>query len=553
MHNQKTNANADRHHAARAVMAFGLFCLLACLLMLRLFALGNQVAQTGGAQTAGVRVTAATRRAPIYDTNGVPLVDTSTKPVVVAYPSEGNLSLLRPLLSDAAYSKLRDAFADASPAVMTLAAPVPEQPDLLSTAAFQRYETLTQAKHVLGYVDADGVGITGMERAYDNFLTNHGGALSAVFPTNARGERLAGERAYWADDNYHGVTGLRLTLDKRIQRIAEDALDQGGIARGAAVVLDAKTGAIRAMVSRPDYDQNNVAASLEAAHSPLINRAILPYPVGSVFKPTIVAAALEAGLSPDVTFECKGSVTIGGVRIGCWNKAGHGRQTIAEGLANSCNPFFVQLAQKVSPELLLDMTRALGYGQGTLLAPGITAASGTLPDEDTLRTLPAALANFSFGQGDLLATPLQIAAAFSVIASSGFYAPPYLVEGFVDEKGALYNPTERGGPYAVLRGETADFLQDALLRTVREGTAKRAKSDLVAGCGKTGTAQVAHFDENGKELYAAWFAGFFPAWAPKYTIAIFKEDGAGGDFDCAPVFKVMSEKISALTDNPAHE
>jgi cell division protein FtsI/penicillin-binding protein 2 len=385
-----------------------------------------------------------------------------------------------------------------------------------------------------------------MERAYNNLLTNHGGTLTAAFPADARGNLLGGEEPYWENNNYSGNAGLKLTIDKKAQKIVEDAMNLGGITRGAAVVIDVQTGAVRAMVSRPNYDQNNVAAALDSKEAPLLNRALLPFPVGSVFKPTMAATAIEAGISKDIRFECKGYIKVGNLTIHCWNHNGHGWQTLKEGIANSCNPFFIQLAQKLPPELMLDMTRAMGYGQSTLIAPGITSSPGQLPEEDSLKELPAALANFSFGQGDFTATPLQMAAAYACIAAGGQYRPPYIVEGFVDDDGNLYNETERGGPYSVLRKETAEFLQDALLYTVREGTANKAKSDFIAACGKTGTAQTGRFDEDGKEYAAAWFAGFFPAWEPKYAVAIFKEDGRGGSADCAPVFKQISEELSGL-------
>ncbi|MDR3345109.1 MAG: hypothetical protein LBT21_05925 [Oscillospiraceae bacterium] len=543
MEKKQTAAKYERKAAFRTVTAFVLFCLCACILVLRVLSIGRDAESAGASENAVRRITAALSRAPIYDTNGLLLVNDETYYAAAAVPSAENLAALRPLLSGADYERLREAFEKNLPAVVRLSEPIEQRAWLPVSPVFKRNGVNAPARHVLGYTDADGVGVSGMERAYNNLLSNHGGSLTAAFPANARGQLLGGENPYWEDDNYCGQAGLRLTLDKSIQNIVETALDSGGITRGAAVVLDVRTGAIRAMVSRPDFDPNNVAAALESNDAPLINRAILPFAVGSVFKPAIAAAALEAGISPEICFECKGYIKVGDVTIRCWNLSGHGRQTLKEGIANSCNPFFIQLAQKMPPEVLLDMARAMGYGQSTLLAPGITSSAGHLPQEAILSKLPAALANFSFGQGDFTATPLQLAAAFACIAADGQYRPPYLVEGLVDDSGNLYNETERGGPYSVLRQETADFLRDALLYTVREGTANKAKSDLVAACGKTGTAQTDRYDAEGNEYAAAWFAGFFPANAPKYAVAIFKEDGRGGSADCAPVFKEISEKL----------
>ncbi|MDR1410302.1 MAG: penicillin-binding protein 2 [Oscillospiraceae bacterium] len=543
---KQSQSNGEHRTAFRTVTVFVLFCLCACFLVLRVLSIGRDAAAAGATNPAVRRITAAVRRAPIYDTNGVLLVNNNKFYAAAVVPSAENLAALRPVLSDEDYAKLKGAFTKNLPAVVALKNSVERQPGLLVSPVFSRYSENALARHVIGYTDVDGVGITGIERAYNNLLTNHGGSLIAAFPSDAKGNLLGGEPPYWEDNNYLGRAGLQLTIDKKIQNITENALDLGGITRGAAVVLDVKTGAIRAMVSRPNYDPNHVAAALDSRDAPLLNRAVRPFAVGSVFKPAIAAAALEAGISPDISFVCKGYMKIGDVTIHCWNNTAHGSQTLKEGIANSCNPFFIQLAQKMPPEVLLDMARAMGYGQSALLAPGMTSSAGQLPQEAALNELPAALANFSFGQGDFTATPLQIAAAFACIAADGQYHPPYLVEGLVDDDGRLYNETERGGPYSVLRKETAAFLQDALLYTVREGTAIKAKSEFIAACGKTGTAQTARYDADGNEYAAAWFAGFFPAWEPKYAVAIFKEDGRGGSADCAPVFKRISEELSRV-------
>lgn len=529
----------------RTVSSFTAFCVFVCLLGLRLFLIGGTERYAGLGCTAALRVTADFSRAMIYDTNGLPLVNEGKAYIAAARPDVKALERLRPLLSEEEYARLRAAFEENKPAVAGISEPVEESESLLVASAWERYDMNSLARHVVGYTASDGAGVAGMERAYNNFLINHGGSLTAVFPADANGKPLLGSSPYWENEGYDGQAGLKLTIDKEIQRLVEYAMDSGGIARGAALVLEIGSGAIRAMASRPNFDQGDVASVLDSSYAPLLNRAILPFAVGSVFKPVVAAAALEAGISEDICFECKGYVTLGGVTIRCWQQAGHGKQNLKQGIANSCNPFFIQLAQQLPPELLLNMARAMGFGQASLLAPGISSAAGRLPSEDSLLTLPAALANFSFGQGDLTATPLQLAAAYACIASGGEYSPPYLVEGLVDDEGRLYNQTERGGPYSVIERKTAFFLQDALLYTVTDGTAGNAKSDFIAACGKTGTAQTARFDEEGNEYAAAWFAGFFPAWEPKYVVVVFREDGRGGGTDCAPVFKQISEQLSA--------
>lgn len=162
----------------------------------------------------------------------------------------------------------------------------------------------------------------------------------------------------------------------------------------------------------PGYDPDNLAASLDAPDSPFLNRVLECYTVGSVFKPVLAAAALEQGTFPE--YECTGAAVIDGQIFRCAADVPHGQIGLEEALEKSCNGYFVRLGQQLGAENLLQAAQRFGFGQEISLAGDLHAASGNLPDAAELAQ-SGQLANFSFGQGSLLASPVQIAAMMNAI------------------------------------------------------------------------------------------------------------------------------------------
>jgi penicillin-binding protein 2 len=170
--------------------------------------------------------------------------------------------------------------------------------------------------------------------------------------------------------------------------------------------------------------------------------------------------------------------------------------------------------------------------------------TGNLPELDSLNS-DAAIGNFAFGQGELTATPVQIANLFACIGNGGILTEPRLIYGYTDKNGALSPLSGKEGT-RVLSENTCNILKEALSLTTIDGTGKRAFSSLYTCCSKTATAQSGQYDENGNEILYCWFAGFFPADNPKYAICVMKENGISGGTDCAPVFKEIAEGIIAV-------
>ena len=217
-----------------------------------------------------------------------------------------------------------------------------------------------------------------------------------------------------------------------------------------------------------------------------------------------------------------------------------------EAVAYSCNTYFIALAIETGAEKIIGTAEKFGFGKKISFSDGVDSAGGNLPSADELDS-KAAIANISFGQGSLLATPVQICSIMATIAGDGEYVEPYLIEGETDKNGKMTGIYRYGKKRRIINSPTAEKLQGFLEKVVEYGSGSRAKSKAVTVAGKTATAQTGK-TADGEEIYNAWFAGYFPADNPKYAVAILKEDGGEGALSCAPVFKTIAEKITALSE-----
>ena len=215
---------------------------------------------------------------------------------------------------------------------------------------------------------------------------------------------------------------------------------------------------------------------------------------------------------------------------------------MASALVYSCNCYFVNLSTQIDFGLVRDMAESLGFSNSLEIADGIATYSGALPSISELES-DAAKANFSFGQGSLTATPLQVASLYCAVANSGKISKPYLVSGLCDSEGKFEATHKQQAPVTVFSEKTADLLSCFLELAVREGTGQNARSGLFDVAGKTATAQSGDFS-SGKERLVTWFAGFFPYENPKYVLVILNEDGVSGSADCAPVFSAVSAFVA---------
>lgn len=403
-----------------------------------------------------------------------------------------------------------------------------------------RYGSNTCAKHMIGYLNGSGEGVSGIEYAYQDYLEQCSGHISAVYTVDSIGRNLSGVKPVVTDTTDVSKGGVILTLDMDLQQIAENAADKY-IERGAVVLMEVPSGKIRASVSRPDFEQDNLAAYLDREDGALVNRSIAAYDVGSVFKLVVAAAALENGVNPEWSCECEGSIQIGNNIFHCNKRTGHGEIAMCDAIAGSCNIYFIKLAQEIGGELILDYAKKFGFGEKICLADNFTTSAGCLPEKKDMVN-PAALANLSFGQGKLMATPIHIAQMTGVIANNGVMPSASVFESLVSPSGIRFEYWESASGKQIVSPKTAQILRSFMAKTVTEGTGVKGASDWVEAGAKTGTAQTGII-KDGRSILQAWYAGFFPLENPEYVCVVVVEDGESGGSSAGPVFKYISDEI----------
>lgn len=504
----------------RLIGLFAVFLLAFAVVMGRLYLLATNREYAQNAQQQSVtRLELEPSRGNIYDCRGVRFTGGDPRYFALSIPGESSYTQLFQYVpyksQDLLYEK-RNALA---PFLIEVDRDLSQQ-GIYTYAVPQRYPEMPIAEHLLGYVDGEGKGASGLEAAFDEELGRNSNGAYVECITTARGGLLEDTRPH-LEKSSESREGLVLTLDKSIQRVCEGVAAEG-MDTGCILVLDTATAQVLASVSMPRFDPDNVGRSIQAGDSSLLNRPLCAYNVGSVFKPILAAAALENG-KDQYSWDCVGAVDLNGQVYHCAGNHAHGLVDMTGALSESCNCFFVGLGQELGGNIVQDTARRFGFGEPVYLAGGMRSAPGNLPSKTVLQD-KGELANLSFGQGQLTAAPIQVAAAMNVIASDGAYRTPVFLERVVKESTGetvrqLYEPHKR----QIIRPETAQKLREMLVDVVENGLGQDAKPELGGAGGKTGTAQTGTFAEEGAEKMNYWFVGFYPAEKPQYTVLVMQD------------------------------
>ncbi|MDH3284020.1 MAG: penicillin-binding protein 2 [Acidobacteriota bacterium] len=436
--------------------------------------------------------------------------------------------------------------------VARLGALRPELPSVDVVVDARRFYPLgSAAAHVIGYLSevtvdelrrredllpGDRVGRTGVEAAFDVDLRGRPGLV--LEEVNARGRPL--QTVTTVRPTHHGRP-MRLTLDGAMQQDVERAFGGRG---GAAVFIDPRNGAIRALYSGPSFDPNIFSSRmsretwlslLEDPERPLQNRAVAgTYSPGSTFKIVMAVAALESGvLAPGERIFCGGAARFHGQLRRCHRRSGHGSVGLEEAITRSCNVFFYTVGQRLGIERIADWASRLGLGTRTG-APFDGEASGLVPTAEWKRRqrgepwYPGETISVAIGQGPVMVTPLQMAVVAAAIANGGYRVSPFLRE-------------RQSGPRAPQRLSISDSSLQRVRRGMIDvvesdrGTARRARVRGRTLAGKTGTAQVVALSAARDPGDHAWFIGFGPAEAPELAWAVIVENAGHGGAEAAPV------------------
>lgn len=524
--------------------------LLAGIVICRVLwiALDDEYAANAGAQT--VQYTDLPRpRGNFYDRDGHLLTGYDKAWYALCIPGDASYATLFPYVSYTEQVELYEKRNTSTPFLISV------DKDLTAVGVptyegCHRYLASPIAVHLLGYLDGEGHGVSGLEYAYDDLLTQSGDSAAIACVTTAQGRLLSGELPAVEISSAGTGQGIQLTLDTDMQRLCE------GIAgllmpRGCILVMDTQTGDVLASVSMPEYDPENVAKSIQANDTSLINRTLGAFAAGSVFKVVLAAAAYENGLDW-FTHDCTGSVEVAGQIYRCAQGRSHGLVNLRGALEQSCNCYFVELGQLLGGEALLREAEAFGFGTPSSVAPGLKSNAGVLPTPETLENL-GQLALCSFGQGGLMATPLQITAMMNTVADGGVWLPPRLVIGTVDSNLEPVSDMRLPDAQRVCSQNTARILRSMLQSVVEEGIGREAlPSELTAG-GKTGTAQTGQYTDDGEELLNYWFSGFYPADAPRYTITVLQDALLEPETSSAAIFSHICNGLRVLDGDAAME
>ena len=420
------------------------------------------------------------------------------------------------------------------------------------------YPYSSLASQIIGFTGTDNNGLSGLESYYNTTLTGVDGRVISARSNSSIANDIEYKSVYEAKQG----TSLVLTVDETIQRYLENALSNCYETSKAnsctGIVMDVKTGAILAMSSKGDYDLNDPYtikdkkineqieklssekekddAYQDAMYAQWRNRAISDtYEPGSVFKVITMAAGLEENaVKYDEKYTCTGSITVADRVYSCHNTAGHGTQTLTEGLMNSCNPYFITIGQRLGVDTFYKYFEAFGFTEKTGIdLPGEAApkAGVTYFKKDSMTTVN--LASSSFGQSFQI-TPIQMITAVNAIANDGKLMQPYIVSKTLDNQGNVISQTQPIEKRQVISESTSEKIMASMEQVALDGTAKNA---YVAGFrvgGKTGTSDKL----NDVGQVVASFVGVAPTDDPKITVLIVVDepaDGSGGGAIAAPV------------------
>ncbi|MCP5531613.1 MAG: penicillin-binding protein 2 [Akkermansiaceae bacterium] len=399
-------------------------------------------------------------------------------------------------------------------------------------------------------------GRAGLEKLFDKELTGDPGMKKLLFDEN--GNKLLEEQVKRPRPGGTLVT----TLDLDWQLLAEKTL-RNGCRRGAFVVLDAITGEVLVMASRPSFDLNSFIPFIgetefkalnEDPARPLYGRAFQSaYPPASSFKPVVALAALNNGVvTENSTVYCPAAIAIGNKVFNNWSKIPEGSINVKRAIARSCNTWFYQVGIDVGPSAFLSLARRLGYGERTGL-PLIGETSGLVPDNEWMlkherrRILDGDTANLSIGQGVLLASPLQVAQGMACIANGQVRPKPQLISQVQDTRGRVVKMMQpERKEWLGVDNEAVEIVREGMNDVVNGGggTGRSAGLSYTTLCGKTGTAQ---WGPKSKNQRLAWFAGFLPHDNPRYSFAVLYEGRPGetvsGGRMAAPMVRKFFEGI----------
>ena len=386
-------------------------------------------------------------------------------------------------------------------------------------------DLLTQ---VLGFTTIDNVGQSGIELYAEKYLKGVKGY--ALEESDVNGVKIDNTLSTYIPP----IDGcnVKLTIDVNIQQIVENALkvlcEEQKPKTATAIVMNPNTGEIVAMSSKPSFDLNNpprdnVAELLQNVK----NLSIVDiYEPGSTFKVLTTATALEEKVTtPNEGFYDPGYRIVDGEKIKCWKLIGHGQQTMTDGLCNSCNSVFVDLALRLGADTMYEYFEKYGFGS-PLGVDFLGEASGILMDKESAKRVD--LARMGFGQA-IAVSPIQLITAICSVLNGGNLLKPYFIKEVTDVNGKMVYHNQPTVLNKTISEGTSAQIREMLEKVVTKSNAINAFIPGYRVSGKTGTSQKY---EDGKivQKYVSSFVGAFPADKPEYVVLVIADEPSAGNY-----------------------
>lgn len=403
------------------------------------------------------------------------------------------------------------------------------------------------ASRVLGFTGADNQGIIGLEVEYDTWLKGTDGTILSL--TDAKGVDLtdAGENRIDAIDGWDLTTSLYLNMQIYAQQAAQKVMEEKQADRVSVILMDPRNGEIYAMVNIPEFDLNdpftlpedNGGLSEKEKNDKLNAMWRNPclsdtYEPGSAFKIITASAAFEAGkVTLEDQFFCGGYRVVEDRRIHCHKRTGHGAETFLQGIENSCNPVFIDVAQRLGADAFCDSFERFGLLEKT--GVDLPGEAGTIMHR--LEDIgPVELATMAFGQSFQL-TPVRMAATVSALINGGHMVTPHIGVKLTNADESMEKVLTWNSKGLIVSEKTSETMRYALEKVVSEGGGSKAYIEGYAIGGKTATSQTL---PRSAHRYIASFIGFAPADDPKILAMCIIEDPQGvyyGGTIAAPVVR----------------
>ncbi len=408
------------------------------------------------------------------------------------------------------------------------------------------YPNGNMLSQIIGFTTIDGEGQSGLEKTYNKYLSGENGRV--INEKDAKGQTIA----YGVQEYIPPIDGcnIKLTVNSVAQSFLEKALAEAVEINNAdnaqGIIMNPKTGEIIAIATKPDYDPNNPPRTDSELLNKLSRNKVISdaYEPGSTFKILTLSAALDSGaVTTSTTFECPGYKIVNGQRIKCWRSGGHSHQSLAQAVANSCNPAFMTMALSMGTEKFYDYLYSFGIGSVTGVdmtgeSAGIVTHEKYIKDTD--------LARIGFGQS-VAVTPIQLVTAVSAAINGGELLKPYIVKSVIDSDGNIIKQNEKTVVRRVIKEETSAIVREILENVVENGGGKNAKIPGFRVGGKTGTAQKYDNGKVSSGKLIASFIGFAPADDPEFVCLILVDEPKVGTIFgstvAAPFVKDVLEEV----------